>query len=155
MNHNNIVPQKPIEPDESHLTTLPEEQSSTLEQDNCKNPATPSFRPKAIPWPYIIIAMLTVLLIMTSLQVSQQKEYGAVIAKEAYVISVSINLMEDTLMFKYGVLPEDIGLDDLRSRWIDTPCHETAEAYYTALKSALDYFKHGQSPEEMLTPLKV
>lgn len=149
------VAQRPVETNEPQLPNYLEDQSQNYEQSHHENSSYSSFRKKIIFWYSLVFVMLVVMLITTSLQVSQYKEYGEVLAKEAYVISVSIDLMEDTLMFKYGVLPEDIGFDGLRSAWIENPCHETSMAYYNALKYALDCFEQGKTPGQTFIPLKV
>ena len=154
VNHAPINP-TPVETNESQLPNYTEDQPPGFDPNEYEHPGNSSFRKKTISWHSLIVVMLAITLIMTSLQVYQYKEYGKALAKEAYVISVSINLMEDSLMFKYGVLPEDIGFEDLRSAWIENPCHETSTAYYNALKDALDYFDNGQKPPQALTPIKV
>ena len=93
-------------------------------------------------WKNIFIICLVMAVISTSITALQYKKYGEIIAEEAYVISVSINLMEENMLLKYEVFPQEIeSLAELRTTWIDNPCHETAMAYYDALKDALDYIE--------------
>lgn len=153
MEKNTIITTAPVETNESQLPNRTDDNCQDFYQSDYENP-TPFWK-RTISWHSVIIVMLTLSLIMSAIQVHQYREYGKALEREAYVISVSINLMEDTLMFKYGVLPEDIGFEELRSTWIDNPCHETSMAYYNALQYALDYFEHGNSPIETFNPIKV
>ncbi len=155
MENRTIVTPTPVETNESQLPNYTDDDQQNFDQNDYENSTCPSFWKKTIPWHSFIIVMLVIMLIMTSIQVYQYREYGKALEKEAYVISVSINLMEDNLMFKYGVLPEDIGFKELRSAWIKNPCHETSMAYYNALKDALDYFEQDKMPTPTSEPLKV
>ena len=150
----NVTP-TPVETNESQLPNYTDNDHQEFNQNDYENFHYTSFWKRTIPWHSFIIAMLVITLIMTSTLAYQYREYGKSLEKEAYVISVSINLMEDNLMFKYGVLPEDIGFEELRSAWIENPCHETSMAYYNALKDALDYFEQNKIPTPTSQPLKV
>ena len=92
-----------------------------------------------LTWKNIIIICLVMAVISVSITALQYKKYGEIIAEEAYVVSVSINLMEENMLLKYEIFPQEIeSLAELRTAWIDNPCHETAMNYYNALNEALD-----------------
>lgn len=114
-----------------------------------------SYRKKTVPWYLLIIVMMAIMLIMNAAQMHQYKQYSETLEQQAYVLSVSINLLEDNLLFKYQVLPQDIGFEDLRSAWIDNPCYETAKPYYDALKQALDYIEGTSETIPKLEPIQV
>lgn len=155
MANSTITTTTSVETNASQLPDHTDDEQQEFYQNDPENSTYPSFWKRTIPWHSFIIVMLVITLIMSSIQAYQYKEYGKALAKEAYVISVSINLMEDNLMFKYGVLPEDIGFEELRSAWIENPCHETSMAYYNALKDALDYFEQEQTPSKTNNLIKV
>lgn len=144
-----------FEANEIQLPAHTEPEHSDIEQVTCNDSNRSSDSKKGFPLHYLIIVMLAIMLIINAIQSYQYKEYAEVIEKEAYVISVSINLLEDTLMFKHGILPEDIGLEELRSAWISDPCYETAISYYTALKDALEYFENTSIPLGNYKPIEV
>lgn len=140
-----------LETNESQISVPSEPEQSEFNQADNDN-ARPSSR-KGVPWHLFIIGMLAIMLVMTALEIHQYKQYSEAVEQQAYVLSVSINLLEDTLLFNYQVLPEDIGFEDLRSAWIDNPCYETAMPYYEALKTALDYFENGSESTPTLEPI--
>lgn len=146
----------PVETNESQLPLYTDEEQQNFVQNDYEAPTPVSFFKRRISWQSFIIVMLVLMLIMSSIQVYQYREYGKALEKEAYVVSVAINLLEDNLMFKYGVLPEDLGFEKLRSAWIEDPCYETSMAYYNALNDALDFFEHdNDKPTFTSEPLKV
>lgn len=87
----------------------------------------------------ILIGIIGLLVVLLCIQLNQQKNYSNLVEHRAYVLSSGIDLMEDNLLFKYGLFPQDIGLNDLRDNWIDDPCYETSILYYQALKEVLAY----------------
>lgn len=143
-----------LENNESN-TTVPSEPEQYDFRQTDDNSSQPSSRNKGIPWYWLIIGALLIMLVMNVIEVHQYKQYSAAVEQEAYVLSVSINLLEDTLLFNYRVLPQDIGFEELRSAWISNPCYETAMPYYEALKSALDYLDNTSEPTETLEPIMV
>ena len=116
---------------------------------------TNSYRKKSFPWYLLIIVMMATLLITNAVQLKQYKQYSETLEKQAHLLSVSINLLEDNLLFTYKVLPQDIGFEDLRSAWIKNPCYETAKPYYDALKQTLDYIEGISEIKPQLEPIKV
>ena len=140
-----------LETNESQIPVPSEPEQAESSQANSDN-ARPSSR-KGVPLYLLIIAMMAIMLIMNAIEIRQYKQYSEAVEQQAYVLSVSINLLEDTLLFNYHVLPEDIGFEDLRSAWIDNPCYETAMPYYEALKTALDYFENGSESTPTLEPI--
>lgn len=115
-----------------------------------------SYRKKTtIPWYSLIVLMMAIMFVMNAFQLRQYKQYSAALEQQAYVISVSINLLEDNLLFKYQVLPQDIGFEDLRSAWIDNPCYETAKAYYDALREALEYIEGTSETQPNFEPIQI
>lgn len=155
MEKRTIVTPTPVETKESQLPNYTDPEYVVPDQNDYEDTHRSSIWKKTIPWHSFIIVMLVIMLIMNAIQVYQYKEYGKALEKEAYLISVSINLMEDNLLFKYGVLPEDIGFEELRSAWISNPCYETSMAYYNALQDALDYFDQAPTPTQTCEPIEV
>lgn len=129
---------------DSHIDSVPNNSGSAN-----------SYRKKSIPWYLLIIIMMATMLVMNAVQMRQYKQYSETIEQQAYVLSVSINLLEENLLFKYQVLPQDIGFEELRSAWINNPSYETAKPYYDALKQALDYIEGTSETEPKLEPIKV
>lgn len=129
---------------DSHIDTAPNNSGNSN-----------SYRKKTVPWYLLIIIMMAIMLITNAAQMRQYKQYADTLEQQAYVLSVSINLLEENLLFKYQVLPQDIGFEDLRSAWIDNPCYETAKPYYDALKQALDYIEGTSDTIPKLEPIQV
>ena len=74
-------------------TFSPEENSAHFEQNN-NSPQ--QLRHKGfISWQTLIIIMLLIMQLMNVAQTRQYKQYSEVVTQEAYVLSVSINLLED------------------------------------------------------------
>lgn len=124
-------------------------------EDTC--PTTPEleqelsqqFRGKTgIPLYWIVIAMLLATIAINIFQMYQYKQYCQAVTEEAYVVSVSINLLEDSLLFNYGIFPEEIGLGDLREAWISNPCYDTAMNYYQSLFEVYEHFEENAEPSQ-------
>ena len=129
-----------LEPVETQFPAHDEHDNSSSEQNCCCEEQTPSIK-KGMPLSLLIIAMLLIMLAMNAIEMHQYKQYSEVVEHEAYVLSVSINLLEDNLLFNYGLLPEDLGFGELREAWLSNACYETAMSYYEALREAWEYFE--------------
>lgn len=95
-----------------------------------------------------IIAFLLLIIVMMSGLMLLQNQKAKLKEHEAYVLSVLIDLQEDHLFLKYGVRPNEIGLEDLRSEWVDNPCYETAINYSDALSLVIESFEGSKDSEE-------
>lgn len=93
----------------------------------------------------IVLAVL--IIIMAAILLYQHHEYHEVVEHQAYVVSTAINVLEDRLLLKYGYLPKDVGLGELREAWINNPCYETSYSYYESLSDVLDYLDEGTVPD--------
>ena len=141
-----------LETNENNIPTPCKQEQSGINQ-------TESYEPKhshkGLPWYLLIIVFMATMLVMNAIEIRQYKQYSEAVEKQAYVLSVSINLLEETLLFNHHVLPEDIGFEELRSAWISDPCYETAMPYYEALKAALEYFENNTESEPTFEPILV
>jgi hypothetical protein len=72
-------------------------------------------------------------LLFTSVSWYQSYQYSICLQEEAFVLSLNINVLEENLLLEYGLFPEDVGLDELRSEWYFNPCYETAMEYFDGL----------------------
>ena len=100
-----------------------------------------------------LIIVLLVMQLMSGLQMHQYKQYAEVVEQEAYVLSVSITLLEDCLLMEYGIYPEDYYFFDeniyyLRDAWISDANYETAHEYYEALSYLYEFFQGDVEPIE-------
>jgi len=91
--------------------------------------------------------------IMSGIQMHQYKQYTEVVEQEAYVLSVSISLLEDCLLMNYGIYPEDYYYFDeniyyLRDAWISDANYDTAHEYYEALSQLYEFFESDIEPIE-------
>lgn len=77
---------------------------------------------------------------------NQQKQLYELQTQEAYLISSLINSQEDSLLLKYKLFPEEVGLGELREAWKDNPCYKTSCAYSDALSKVLEYLEKGKTP---------
>ncbi len=69
----------------------------------------------------------------------------------AYQMSAVVTLQEEILFLEYRLLPEDVGLEDLRSEWFSNPCYNTIYEYSAALELVLEYleqYPYEPAPEE-------
>lgn len=154
MENNSFAPTTSLEANQTPVNVTYEHTPHNAPAPNNSGSAS-SYRKKIIPWYLLIIIMMSCMLIMNALHMHQYKQYSETIEHQAYVLSVSINLLEDNLLFNYQVLPQDIGFEDLRSAWINDPCYETAKPYYDALKQALDYIEGTSETLPKLEPIAV
>ena len=141
-----------LKTNENNIPTPCEQEQSDINQ-------TESYEPKhshkGFPWYLLIIVFMATMLVMNAIEIRQYKQYSEAVEKQAYVLSVSINLLEETLLFNHHVLPEDIGFEELRSAWVSDPCYETSMPYYEALKAALEYFENNTESEPTFEPILV
>lgn len=121
--------------------------------ENSNHPFAHQHRHKGLPWLLLVVVFMAAMLIMNAVEIRQYKQYSETLEQQAYVLSVSINLLEDTLLFNYKILPEDIGFEELRSTWISNPCYETAMPYYEALRQAVDHFENNYESTPNLEPI--
>lgn len=94
---------------------------------------------------FFIIAMVICAFLAIG-YLNQQKELYELQTHEAYLISSLIDSQENSLLLKYQLFPEQVGLGELRSAWKDNPCYETSHAYSDALSKVLEYLENGQTP---------
>ena len=100
-----------------------------------------------------LIVVLLIMQLMSGLQMRQYKQYAEVVEQEAYVLSVSISLLEDCLLINYGLYPEDYLYFDeniyyLRNAWISDANYDTAHEYYEALSELYEFFEGDIEPIE-------
>lgn len=100
-----------------------------------------------------LIIGLLIMQIMSGIQMHQYKQYTEVVEQEAYVLSVSISLLEDCLLMNYGIYPEDYYYFDeniyyLRDAWISDATYDTAHKYYEALSQLYEFFESDIEPIE-------
>lgn len=131
------------------------EETSEMEENIQYKKFERPFRRKGIPLYAVVIVILSVMLITSIIQIYQYKQYSNIVEQKAYMLSVTINLLEDNLMMKYGAFPQEIGFEKLRSAWIDNPCYETALAYYEALSSFFEYYDNYLEPAQELEIIRV
>ena len=93
---------------------------------------------KGIPLNQFVMVILIISVVMMGIYIFQMHQYTQVIEDHAYTLSSGIMVYEDSLLIRYGVFPEEVGLGPYRDAWIDCPCLETALDYYNALS---DYFE--------------
>lgn len=151
MENCNIVTTTLLETSESQKP-VPEEPEKSQNENSNHSLAHHHYH-KGLPWLWLVVVFMAVMLIMNAVEIRQYKQYSETLEQQAYVLSVSINLLEDTLLFNYKILPEDIGFEELRSTWISTPCYETAMPYYKALKQAVDHFENNYESTPNLEPI--
>lgn len=138
------------DPDYNTTDSYPEEQTYFNRSDYNR-----SSRPFHNRTALLAIFLLIIALIVNSIAIQQCNRYSKVLEQRAYVLSVSINLLEEELLLKYKVLPEDLGFGDLRSTWISDPCYETSMSYYEALEAALAYLESYTQPVRTMELLSV
>ena len=107
-----------------------------------------SFR-RRIQLDKFLIAMFIMITVFMALLMWQNNQKNKLEKKEAYLVSVMINLQEENLLLEYGFLPRDVGLGEIRSAWVENPCYETARAYSDALKVVLDYLSGESKTHEI------
>lgn len=135
---------------ENDNTFSPEKDSAHFDQST-----VPQSEPRlkgTISWQTFIIIILLIMHLMNVVQTYQYKQYSKVVTQEAYVLSVSINLLEDCLLMNYGLFPEDFAYFDeniayLRDAWISDANRDTANAYYEALSNLYEFFECEQDIE--------
>ena len=105
---------------------------------------------KTVTAKHVCIFLLVVILMMSVLMV-QQNQYAKVKEDHAYASAVLICLQEEHLLIKYGLIPSQVGLSDLREAWIDNPCYETANTYTDALSEVIDKLEQKTTPQTLDT----
>lgn len=154
MEHCNIISPSvlPVESESDSQSSL-----EAYHQPNSMSDTTSdtTYRKKGIPLYAVIIGLLLIMLLTSWVQLHQYRVYSDAVEQEAYLLSVTINLLEDNLLIQYGIFPEEVGLDNLRSAWISNPCYETAIAYYEALSDFFEHFDQYTEPHYDFEPIQV
>lgn len=102
---------------------------------------------KTVSAKHVCIFLLAVILMMAALMV-QQYQTTKVMEEHAYTAAALICLQEEHLLLKYGLIPSQVGLSDLRDAWINTPCYETANMYTDALANVIKRIEEQTSPQK-------
>ena len=93
-----------------------------------------------------IIALLLTIILLMSIFIYFEHQKSELAEQEAYLLSALITLQEDNLFLAYGLLPKDIGLQELKDAWTDSPCYETATKYSNALRTVLEKLEESSLP---------
>ena len=150
-NNNSLIPTNELE---SHNAQHHDSVASPTEdfQHYDSDPYCPRTK-RGISLQTILIVVLLIMQLMSGLQMRQYKQYAELAQQEAYVLSVSISLLEDCLLSNYGLYPEDyIYFDEniyyLRDAWISEANYDTAHEYYEALSDLYEFFESDIEPIE-------
>ncbi len=106
---------------------------------------------------FFVISMV-VCFFMVGSYINQQKKLCELQIQEAYMTCSLIDAQEEHLLLKYQLLPEQVGLGELRNAWKDNPCYETSHAYSDALTLVIDALRKNETPfvpENLGTGVKV
>lgn len=105
---------------------------------------------KTVSAKHVCIFLVVVILMMGVLMV-QQYQHTKIKEEHAYASAALICLQEEHLLLKYGLIPSQVGLGDLRDAWIDNPCYETANTYTDALSEVIDKLEQKTTPQKFDT----
>ena len=94
----------------------------------------------------VLAILILMSVVMGCLLIYQNVQKHKMMEEHAYVSAVMISLQEEHLVLKYGLLPSQVGLSQLRDAWIDNPCYETTVAYCDGLTRVIEELEKSPEP---------